>query len=218
MHGVNHWLMTLSFLLGLLLTFAFTIRRVKREVPMSATLGAVSATADTAKLATSATSVAATGTAPYGDGSARVSAGSSVPSGWTIKGNEDSMLYHTTESPWYEQTIAELWFRNEKDAETAGFTRWDKKAGHGGGPIKLVGGVEEVVAGPYGIGSTKAGPGGSGPVGWTIKGNEDSMLYHGPASPAYDATIAEVWFLDEETAAAAGFERWDSWRTKKKKK
>ncbi len=39
MHGVNCWLMGLSFLLGLLLTFAFTIRRVKREVPVSVTPG-----------------------------------------------------------------------------------------------------------------------------------------------------------------------------------
>lgn len=29
MHGVDCWLMGLSFLLGLLLTFAFTIRREK---------------------------------------------------------------------------------------------------------------------------------------------------------------------------------------------
>ncbi|MGV0747273.1 hypothetical protein ABQF29_03690 [Mycolicibacter minnesotensis] len=44
MHGVNCWLMGLSFLLGLLLTFAFTIRRVKREVPVSATPGAAGGT------------------------------------------------------------------------------------------------------------------------------------------------------------------------------
>jgi hypothetical protein len=38
MHGADCWLMGLSFLLGLLLTFAFAIRRVKREVPVSAAL------------------------------------------------------------------------------------------------------------------------------------------------------------------------------------
>ena len=128
MHGTNCCLMVLSFVLGLLLTFAFTIRRVTREAPAAAKLagGTAASEAATAKLAVSG--------APYGDGSAR------------------------------------------------------------------------------------AGAGGSGPSGWTIKGNEDSMLYHGPASPAYDATIAEVWFKDEQTAAAAGFKRWDSWRTEKKKK
>ena len=34
------------------------------------------------------------------------------------------------------------------------------------------------------------------------------MLYHSPASPAYDVTVAEVWFRDEDTAGAAGFARW----------
>src|SRR5271170_7544430 len=35
MHDVNWWLMALAFVLGLVLTWAFTIRRVKREVPVS---------------------------------------------------------------------------------------------------------------------------------------------------------------------------------------
>lgn len=248
MHGANCWLMGLSFLLGLLLTFAFTIRRVKREVPVSApwgggasapttpipaagtatipgrAAGAGAATAAAAKLtggtlpSEAPTTQIAVG--PYGDGSARAGAGGVGPSGWTIKGNEDSMLYHTTDSPWYGQTIAEVWFREEKAAQAAGFTRWDKGMANGGlaGAATLASQVEEVPPGPYGPGSTKAGPGGSGPVGWKVKGNEDSMLYHGPKSPAYDVTIAEVWFKDEETAIAAGFNRWDSGRKKKKKK
>ncbi len=35
------------------------------------------------------------------------------------------MLYHTTESPSYKQTIAEVWFRDVPTAEAAGFHRWD---------------------------------------------------------------------------------------------
>ena len=35
------------------------------------------------------------------------------------------MLYHTTDSPSYKQTIAEVWFRDVETAETAGFNRWD---------------------------------------------------------------------------------------------
>lgn len=137
MHGANCWLMGLSFLLGLLLTFAFTIRRVKREVPVSAVLGASAPTAPIPAPGTAtvpggklpsdaATAAMVVGAAPYGAGSARAGAGGSGPAGWTIKGNEDSMLYHTTDSPWYSQTIAEVWFREEKAAEAAGFTRWDK--------------------------------------------------------------------------------------------
>lgn len=144
MHGANCALMGLSFLLGLLLTFAFTIRRVKREVPVSAALvGGAGASAPTAPVPSPGTATVpkppggklpsdaettkiALGAAPYGADSARAGAGGSGPEGWTIKGNEDSMLYHTTESPWYSQTIAEVWFREESAAEAAGFTRWDK--------------------------------------------------------------------------------------------
>jgi uncharacterized membrane protein ArfC len=62
------------------------------------------------------------------------------------------------------------------------------------------------------VGSAKPGVGGSGPEGWTIKGNEDSMLYHTPDSPSYKQTIAEVWFNDEDVATKAGFTRWDKGR------
>ena len=67
----------------------------------------------------------------------------------------------------------------------------------------------DLPAGPHGPGSARAGLDGSGPVGWLIKGNADSMLYHGTDSPAYEQTIAEVWFIDEATARAAGFDKWD---------
>ncbi len=73
-------------------------------------------------------------------------------------------------------------------------------------------GVVSAAAGtakPYGEGSAKAGNDGIGPAGWLIKGNEDSMLFHGPDSPYYEQTIAEVWFVDEATARAAGFDKWD---------
>lgn len=69
--------------------------------------------------------------------------------------------------------------------------------------------IDDVPAGPYGKGSVKANDDGSGPAGWLIKGNADSMLYHPPDSPAYEQTIAEVWFFDEETAKSAGFDKWD---------
>lgn len=69
--------------------------------------------------------------------------------------------------------------------------------------------IDDVPSGPYGKGSFKALSDGSGPEGWLIKGNADSMLYHPPDSPAYEQTIAEVWFFDEESARAAGFDKWD---------
>jgi large subunit ribosomal protein L17 len=81
------------------------------------------------------------------------------------------------------------------------------------------GGAEEVVAfaelpaegeaapgeGPYGPDSAGPTEDGSAPEGFTVKGNEDSKLYHTPESPSYGATIAEVWFRTAEAAEAAGF-------------
>ncbi|MGH8911782.1 MAG: hypothetical protein ACRDVD_04665, partial [Acidimicrobiia bacterium] len=66
---------------------------------------------------------------------------------------------------------------------------------------------------PYGAGSAAANDDGSGPQGWEVKGNADSMLYHTSASPYFGRTRAEVWFQDEESAAAAGFQRWDHKKT-----
>ena len=57
------------------------------------------------------------------EGSAEPNADGSAPAGFDIKGNENSMKYHTTESPWYDQTEAEVWFSSEADAEAAGFTK-----------------------------------------------------------------------------------------------
>ncbi len=41
----NCWLLAVAFVLGLLLTFALTIRRVEREVPVSSSAGAATASA-----------------------------------------------------------------------------------------------------------------------------------------------------------------------------
>jgi large subunit ribosomal protein L22 len=53
--------------------------------------------------------------APLDDGS--------QPEGFPIKGNADSMLYHTPDSPHYEQTVPEIWFATEDDAEAAGYAK-----------------------------------------------------------------------------------------------
>lgn len=49
--------------------------------------------------------------------------GAEPPAGFTVKGNERSMKYHTVESGGYERTIADVWFADEAAAEAAGFTR-----------------------------------------------------------------------------------------------
>ena len=47
--------------------------------------------------------------------------GENPPAGFDIKGSKDSMKFHTTESQWYEQTVAEVWFNSTEAAEKAGF-------------------------------------------------------------------------------------------------
>lgn len=44
-----------------------------------------------------------------------------VPDGYLIKGNADSMIYHTPDSSSYANTIAEWYFASEDDAINAGF-------------------------------------------------------------------------------------------------
>lgn len=58
---------------------------------------------------------------------------------------------------------------------------------------------------PYGEGSAAAGADGSGPDGYTVKGNADTMTYHDEDSPSYDEVKAEVWFVSSAHAEAAGF-------------
>jgi large subunit ribosomal protein L4 len=54
-------------------------------------------------------------------------------------------------------------------------------------------------------GAVKADEDGSGPEGYDIKGNAQSMKFHAPGGRWYDSTIAEFWFKTAEDAEAAGF-------------
>jgi len=63
---------------------------------------------------------------PYGPSSYR---GDNPPEGFTIKGNADSMKFHTPESPYYARTVAEVWFDSVAAAEAAGFSATRAEAG-----------------------------------------------------------------------------------------
>lgn len=63
----------------------------------------------------------------YGPGSADAVEHQGPPDGFTIKGNAQSMLFHTPDSPYYGRTKPEVWFRTEADAEQAGFTKYARK-------------------------------------------------------------------------------------------
>ena len=60
----------------------------------------------------------------FGDDVAEALEDGAAPSEeFTIKGNKDSGKYHTPDSQWYDQTIAEVWFKTEEAAENAGFVK-----------------------------------------------------------------------------------------------
>ena len=66
-------------------------------------------------------------TGRFGVGTADPAEDGSGPEGWDIKGNADSMLFHTTDSPYHGRTKADVWFDSEDSARAAGFTRWDER-------------------------------------------------------------------------------------------
>ncbi len=59
----------------------------------------------------------------FGPDSAAPNEDGSAPAGFDIKGNEDSMKFHEPDGQWYDQTIAEVWFRTPEAAHAAGFTK-----------------------------------------------------------------------------------------------
>ena len=57
------------------------------------------------------------------EGSVEPDADGNGPDTHPIKGNADSMLYHTPDSRYYKVTKAEIWFDTEEHAEAAGFSK-----------------------------------------------------------------------------------------------
>ncbi|QIK71414.1 50S ribosomal protein L17 [Propioniciclava coleopterorum] len=87
--------------------------KAKKEAPKAAAAKAIETPAEDAEAS------------KFGEGSYL---GTEPPAGFDIKGNEDSMKFHTPESRWYDQTIAEVWFNSADAAKAAGFV--DAMEGH----------------------------------------------------------------------------------------
>ncbi|MFI7677708.1 hypothetical protein [Actinophytocola sp. NPDC049390] len=65
---------------------------------------------------------------PYGPGSAKPAADGAAPSAeFAVKAKESSKLFHSEKSPYFGRTKADVWFKSEADAESAGFQAWDHK-------------------------------------------------------------------------------------------
>jgi large subunit ribosomal protein L17 len=59
----------------------------------------------------------------YGEGSHLPLEDGSQPEGYPVKGNADSMLYHESDTQYYDQTEPEVWFATPEAAEAAGFSK-----------------------------------------------------------------------------------------------
>ena len=57
------------------------------------------------------------------DGSVDATDDGEAPEGYEIKGNAQSMLFHTPDSRYYKATKAEVWFDTEESAVAAGFSK-----------------------------------------------------------------------------------------------
>ena len=138
----------------------------------------------------------------------------SSPAGYTVKGDKKAKLYLLTDDPDFDRARPDIWFLDEKSALEAGYAHYIRKpkadASAGGAAAAASTQATLPTDAPYGPGSAHAGADGSGPAGWAIKGNAQSMLYHTTDSPSYEACKAEAWFETEEAAQAAGFRRWDA--------
>jgi uncharacterized membrane protein ArfC len=234
MHNVNCWLLALAFLLGLVITLAFLLRRVKREVPeYGSGSGAARLTGSSAGVKApkvdSPDVDAPTAKGPKVSGGGAVAAGAAGAVGGAaaakLVGSGGDVDAPTAKVPKVDAP--------DVDAPTAVVPKVDAPKVSGGGAVaagaagvaggaaaaKLVGsgGDSGKDSEPYGAGSLRLAAGAAAPSGWTVKGNEDSMLYHSPESPAYAVTVAEIWFRDVPTAEAAGFNRWDSGKSQRDK-
>ncbi|NOQ58609.1 hypothetical protein [Mycolicibacterium fortuitum] len=198
MSDVNWWLMALAFVLGLVLTLALTLRRVKREVPV---YGALGRRPEPTAAAGGGTAAAATAVADEPT--------TKLPKAGT--GDEP-----TTKLP--KATSAGAAAAGAAAAGAAGAAAFASGGGaHEAAEDSAGENVKVVEETPYGAGSVRVSGAGT-PAGYLIKGNEDSMLYHSPESPSYSVTVAEIWFADVESAEKAGFNRWDSGKSQREKK
>ncbi|WP_454792020.1 channel accessory protein ArfC, sunset domain variant [Mycolicibacterium lutetiense] len=198
MSDVNWWLMALAFVLGLVLTLALTLRRVKREVPVYGALGRRPDAAAKGGTAAAATAVA-------DDATTRLPRVGSVDE-------------PTTKLPKVTGAGAGAAAAGAAAAGAAGAAKFASGGGaHEAADDGADDDVKVVEETPYGAGSVRVSGAGT-PTGYLIKGNEDSMLYHSPESPSYSVTIAEIWFADVESAEGAGFNRWDSGKSQREKK
>jgi hypothetical protein len=64
---------------------------------------------------------------PFGPGSALPLPDGTAPSPeFRVKARTSSMVFHTESSPFYDRLEPQVWFRDQADAQRAGFTSWER--------------------------------------------------------------------------------------------
>jgi large subunit ribosomal protein L22 len=151
------------------------------------------------------------------DGAVPAPEDGSVPEGYEIKGNANSMKYHVPGGRYYEATIGDVFFDTVDHAEAAGYEApaTDEAAIAETVEAEETAQAEEAteaeetggaVPSPVPEGAVAAPDDGSIPAGYEIKGNANSMKYHVPGGRYYEVTIADVFFDTAEHAEAAGYD------------
>ncbi len=95
-------------------------KRSAKQAEAKAAAAKTKAAEDEAK-AEEATEAAQVAAVEIPEGAVAANEDGSAPEGYTVKGNADSGLYHEPDGQWYDQTVAEFWFKSAEDAEAAGF-------------------------------------------------------------------------------------------------
>ena len=110
-----------------------------------------------------------------------------------------------SESKTEAKTEVEAEAKTEAKAETEADTKADEKIAEKKAAKKASGPKRDAESAEDFPGAVKADEDGSGPEGYDIKGNAQSMKFHAPGGRWYDSTVAEFWFKSAEDAQAAGF-------------
>jgi uncharacterized membrane protein ArfC len=181
MSHVHWWLFALSFVVGMVLTFALTVRSGKRHVPVGTSAG--ESEPPTTKISSDIEPPTTKISSDVDPPTTKIPVAKASP---------------TTKIPAAKRPPA------KKTAAAKGAPAKKTPAAKGAPTRK----IPVVAYASFGPGSARADAQGNGPSGWMVKGRSDTRLYYTPDDAAYDRTVAQVWFKDEKSAARALFTPW----------
>jgi hypothetical protein len=201
MNHVHWWLFSLSFVTGLVLTLALSVRSAKREAP-------VGAASEPATRELPATDESPTTKIPFikkflhrQARAAKRSSTTKHPVAKRAPAKKKAPAGRRV-PPKKAPPVKRAPAKKAPPAEESPTTKIPATR------EPATGKIPGLPYAPYGPGSARATPDGGGPAGWLVKGRSDTRLYYTPDDSTYDPTVAQVWFRDEESAVRACFTAW----------